>query len=139
LMLIGAVYLALQVLVGVVTLWLVFRGVPLEPGHMTQTVEARAPQLLLASLLFIPMMMPIWFAPALLTFHSMRASHAMRWSVYATLSNIAAFVVFGVLAIGLAILAAIPFGLGFIVLFPTLVAANYASYRDVFIETADET
>jgi uncharacterized membrane protein len=42
------------------------------------------------------------------------------------------FLVYGLIAFGLALIAAIPFGLGFLLLGPVLIAAVYWSYRDIF-------
>jgi uncharacterized membrane protein len=43
--------------------------------------------------------------------------------------------VFGLVYLVLAVVAAIPFGLGFLILFPVTICALYASYREVFGET----
>jgi len=80
----------------------------------------------------LPILMAMWFAPALLVFHDMSAAHAIRWSFYACIANIGAFIVYGVASVGLFILASIPLGLGLIVLIPVLVASTYISYRDIF-------
>lgn len=89
---------------------------------------------LLASL---PILMAMWFAPALLAFQkNMTAAHAVRWSFYACIANLGAFTFYGVISLGLFLLATIPLGLGLIVLIPTLVASTYSSYRDIFVEAA---
>jgi len=74
----------------------------------------------------------LWFAPPLIVFHGMPASHAIRWSVYAALSNAGAMIVYGVILMVLMILAWLPFGLGLFVLLPVLVISTYTSYRDIF-------
>jgi hypothetical protein len=43
-----------------------------------------------------------------------------------------AFLVYGVLCLVLALLASIPFGLGWLVFVPVLVASAYAGYNDIF-------
>jgi uncharacterized membrane protein len=87
-------------------------------------------------LLSVPLLMAVWFAPALLAFQPMSARHAIRWSFYACLSNIGAFLVYGLASVALTVLAAIPIGLGLILLIPTMVASTYSMYRDIFVEDA---
>ena len=41
----------------------------------------------------------LWFAPPLIAFHGMSATHAIRWSVYAALSNLGAMLVYGARAL----------------------------------------
>lgn len=74
----------------------------------------------------------LWFAPALVIFQHMAPVDALKTSFAASLKNIVAFLVFGALYIVAAILASIPFGLGWIVLVPVLMLAMYVSYKDVF-------
>ena len=51
-----------------------------------------------------------------------------------TLKNVVPFLVFGVIYIVAAIVASIPFGLGWIVLVPVSLLTAYVSYEDVFGE-----
>ncbi len=76
--------------------------------------------------------MALWFAPALVVFDNIAPIEAMKASFAASLKNIIAFVLFGVIYIVLAIVASIPFGLGWIVLIPVLLLTAYTSYKDVF-------
>jgi len=86
--------------------------------------------------LLVPLLMAYWFAPALVVFNNMHAVDAMKLSFAACLRNMVPFLVYGVVTFFLALLAAIPFGLGFLVLVPTITASFYASYKDVFGEQA---
>lgn len=80
----------------------------------------------------------LWFAPAVLAFHDMKAAHAIRWSVYAAMSNLGAMMLYG-LVLTVAMAAAIlPWGLGLMVVIPVMVASTYAGYKDVFEETAGD-
>ena len=74
----------------------------------------------------------LWFAPQLIVFHGMPASHAIRWSVYAALSNIGAMLVYGVLLVAAMLAAWIPLGLGLLVMVPVLAISTYTGYKDVF-------
>ena len=74
----------------------------------------------------------LWFAPQLIVFHGMPASHAIRWSVYAALSNLGAMLVYGTLLMAAMLAAWIPLGLGLLVMVPVLAISTYTGYRDVF-------
>jgi uncharacterized membrane protein len=74
----------------------------------------------------------LWFAPPLIAFHQMSTAHAMRWSVYAALSNLGAMIVYGACLLGLFFLGAIPWLLGMLVVVPMMVISTFIGYRDVF-------
>jgi uncharacterized membrane protein len=76
--------------------------------------------------------MAFWFAPALVVLDGMEPIAALKASFDASLANIMPFLVYGLVYIGLAIVASIPFGLGWLVLAPMLVGTCYASWRQVF-------
>ena len=80
--------------------------------------------------------MAIWFAPTLILFDNVQAIDAMKQSFAACLKNIVPFLIYGVIAFVLNIIAAIPFGLGYLVLLPVLVCSLYMSYKDIFGATA---
>jgi uncharacterized membrane protein len=73
-----------------------------------------------------------WFAPALVTLSRAAPVEALTSSFRAAAANIGAIVVFVLIFFGLAIVASIPFGLGWLVLGPVFVGASYASWREVF-------
>jgi hypothetical protein len=74
----------------------------------------------------------LWFAPALLAFHEMSAVYAIRWSIYAALSNVSAMVVYGLVLTIVFAAAILPWGAGLIIAVPVMLASTYAGYRDVF-------
>lgn len=76
--------------------------------------------------------MAIWFAPALVVFRNMAPIDAAKASFAASLKNVMAFLVFGAIYIVAAIVASIPFGLGWLVLVPLLALCAYLSYKEVF-------
>lgn len=90
--------------------------------------------LLIALALLVPVMMAMWFAPALIVFDKCNAVDAMKQSFAACLRNIVPFLIYGVIAFVLNIVAAIPFGLGYLVLVPVLACSLYAGYKDIFAE-----
>lgn len=76
----------------------------------------------------------LWFVAPLLAFNKMSAWHAVRWSVYASLSNLVPLTVFGLLMLLLFLAALLTGGLGLVIALPLLAIANYTSYRRVFTE-----
>jgi uncharacterized membrane protein len=74
----------------------------------------------------------LWFAPPLIALHDMSMSHAMRWSLYAALSNIGAMVVYGLALFALFFAALIPWALGLVVVIPMMAISTYIGYREVF-------
>jgi len=84
-------------------------------------------------LLLVPLIMAYWFAPVLTAFHGVPGLVAMKQSFFACLKNIGPFLVYGVISMILLVIAAIPFGLGLLVMIPTMIASLYISYKDVFV------
>jgi uncharacterized membrane protein len=89
--------------------------------------------ILLSMLLFIPLIMAFWFAPALVVRHDLPALEAMRLSFLGCLRNILPFLVYGLILIPLSIVALIPLGLGLLVLSPVVIGSVYAGYRDIYL------
>ena len=81
-------------------------------------------------------MMAYIFAPALIVMHDVTAVEAMKLSFTGCLRNILPFLLYGLVAMLLGIIAAIPFGLGFLVLMPVLTASIFAAYRQIFTESS---
>jgi uncharacterized membrane protein len=76
--------------------------------------------------------MALWFGPALVVFRNIQPVDALRHSALAILKNWLPFLVYGLIGIVAAIVASIPFGLGWILLVPVTMLTMYVSYRDVF-------
>ncbi len=89
---------------------------------------------LIGMALTVPIAMAVWFAPALVVFDNLPALDAMKASFSACWRNMLPFLLYGIVAFVLALVAAIPFGLGMLVLMPTLIASVYTGYRDIFAE-----
>jgi uncharacterized membrane protein len=82
----------------------------------------------------LPVFMAMWFAPPLVVFHQQGAVEAMKNSFFACLKNIVPFLLYSVILFVAAIVASIPFGLGWLVLGPVIAASLYTGYRDLFFE-----
>jgi uncharacterized membrane protein len=91
---------------------------------------------LLFLLLYLPLVMAVWFAPALVVLQGAEPWAAMKRSFAGSLKNILPFLIYGVVGIVLAIVATIPLLLGWLVLGPVTVASVYASYCDIFEQPA---
>jgi uncharacterized membrane protein len=89
--------------------------------------------LLVGSLLVIPLMMAYFFAPALVVLDGLSATAAMRLSFAGCLKNVLPFLLYGLIGLVLFVLAAIPFGLGLLIMVPAFVASVYAAYQDIYV------
>jgi uncharacterized membrane protein len=84
--------------------------------------------LILATLLF----MAFFYAVPLIIFADVAPVAALQSSLSASLRNVWAVSVFGLVYLVAGFVAAIPFGLGFLVLIPVTIATIFASYQSVF-------
>ena len=77
----------------------------------------------------------IWFIPPLVAFHDLSPISALIKGFAACAHNAGTFAVFGFTMAVLHLIAALPAGLGLIILLPVVIGALHASYRDVFSES----
>ena len=82
--------------------------------------------------LMVPLMMAVYFAPALVVFHNVAPLEAMKASFFGCLKNIVPFLIYGIVLFVLGIVAVIPLGLGLLVLRPVMFGSVYASYVGIF-------
>ena len=135
---VGVLYMAAMLVVTLVVLMLgggsiaggLMMGRPLGIGLAFGGVMLA---MLLSLALSVPLLMALWFAPALVFFNNMAPLPALKASFNACLKNTLAFIVYGLIVLVLMFFAALPVGLGFLVLVPVLCGSIYASYRDVFV------
>jgi hypothetical protein len=140
LLVLGALLLAAGVLIGVVgglfgfgaALGIFAGGAGQSAGTIFAALGAGLFGVLLMLIVALLVGMAIWFAPALVVFGDVAPVAAMKASFDACLKNMLPMLVYGVLYVIAAIIASIPFGLGWIVLLPVLILTAYTSYRDVF-------
>jgi hypothetical protein len=137
---VGAIYLVATMVIALVVGVATGVGMVTMMGGGAETDPAAAAGalagVLLAALVMLALMLPvimgIWFAPALVVFHQRSALDAMKESFTGCLRNIVPFLVYGVIAMVLSILASIPMALGWLVLGPVLAASIYTAYRDIY-------
>jgi uncharacterized membrane protein len=137
---VGIIYLAITVAVALVAglatgagVWALLGG-GADPASVAGAGVTVLLALLIMLALLLPVFMALWFAPALVMFHGQPATEAMKASFVACLKNIVPFLLYSVVVLLLAMVASIPFGLGWLVLGPVLAASLYTGYRDIFFE-----
>ncbi len=138
---IGGIYLIGQVLIvgvvmmigGAVMTDMLFYGKRVDESELMAVMDNMLSATLVALLLSLPLMMAAWFSPLLVAFHDMPPVLAMKRSFYACLRNFIPFQLYGFTLIILAVLASLPWGLGLIILIPTIFTSIYASYKDIFL------
>jgi uncharacterized membrane protein len=137
---IGAIYLVASIVialvVGLVTgagiFALMSGGRDPSAGQAAGAVMGMMLAVLIMFALLLPVWMAIWFAPALVVLNQRGAVEAMKESFWGCLKNIIPMLVYSVILFVAAIIAAIPLGLGWLVLGPVLAGSLYASYRDIY-------
>jgi uncharacterized membrane protein len=147
LMTVGAVQLLGTLLIGQVMLGMGFDPQAFmkaaqsqkDPAEVQAILNQATPALLTGMLLFTPLIMATWFAPALILFGGARPATALGVSLKAVTRNWAAMLLNG-LALGLVlfIAALVPLLLGLLVAMPVLFGSLYASYQAIFAVWADE-
>jgi hypothetical protein len=140
LVVLGALLLAATIVIGVVVGALgigamggmITGGAHNSVGGMMAAAGTGIFALLVALVLGFAVALAMWFAPALVVFRDMPPVDALKASVSASLKNVGPFVIYGLLYIVAAIVASIPFGLGWIVLVPIVLLTVYVSYKDIY-------
>lgn len=135
---VGAIYLGAAVVIAlVVGLATGASMFAMMSGSGEAATPAAALTVLLAFLimlaLLLPVIMAVWFAPALVMFHDKPAVEAMKESFAGCLRNIVPFLVYGVVMMVFGVIASIPLGLGWLVLGPVLCTSFYTSYKDIYL------
>lgn len=103
-------------------------GKLMDPGAESKSLL----ELLILMAAVLPLVMAYWFAPPLVLFHDLKAQDAMKLSFLACMRNLLPFLIYGIASALLLVVAMIPFGLGLLVMIPTMTASLYASYKDIF-------
>lgn len=104
-----------------------------SPEVLNSHLERVMPALWMALLILLPVSMASWFAPALILFDAFSAGRALWWSLWTVLTNALSMLLFALLLGGGWLLALIiPYGIGFMLLLPLLMAATYVGYRMIF-------
>lgn len=89
--------------------------------------------LLLMMAALVPLLMAYFFAPALVAVARLEPLTAMRLSFIGCLRNMLPFLLYGLVALIMMIVAALPLMLGFLILTPVLICSMYLAFEDVFV------
>lgn len=84
--------------------------------------------------LSIPLYMAVWFSYPLIVLNDFTVGQALKTSFFVCLKNFMPFLIYGIAAFLLAIVASIPVFLGWLLLGPVLLASIYTGYRDIYYE-----
>jgi len=76
--------------------------------------------------------MAFWFAAALVVLRNFEPIAALKASWSASWANVGPFLIYGLLWIVAAVIASIPFFVGWLLLIPLTVLGMYAAYKDIF-------
>jgi uncharacterized membrane protein len=148
LMAVGAVQLLATLLIGKIMLGMGFDAQAVmtaaqsqkDPVEMQAILNQAMPAVLTGLVLFTPLIMATWFAPALILFGGARPATALGVSLKAVARNWAAMLVNGItLGLLLFLAALVPMLLGLLVAMPVLFGSLYASYQAIFAVWADDT
>jgi uncharacterized membrane protein len=147
LMTVGAVQLLASLAIFQVMLGMGFDPVAVREAVQSQSDPAKAqavvneamPAVLTGLLLFTPLIMATWFAPALILFGGARPLTALGVSLKALARNWSAMLVNG-LALGMLLFVAalVPLLLGLLIAMPVMFGSVYAAYQAIFAVWADE-
>lgn len=110
-----------------------------DPAQMQAILNQAMPAALTGLVLFIPLIMATWFAPALILFGGARPATALGVSFRAVARNWAAMLL-NWLALGalLFLAALVPLLLGLLVAMPVVFGSLYAAYQAIFAVWADD-
>jgi uncharacterized membrane protein len=145
LLILGALFLAGMIVILLVGMAIMGTGVAgaILSGNAADLgtlVLAAGASILLGTLVMLALSVPLlaayWFAPALIVMHGVTPVAAMKESFSACLRNFVPFLVYGLIMTVFAILAALPFFLGYLAWIPLAITSTYAAYRDIFTEEA---
>lgn len=79
-----------------------------------------------------------WFVPPLLAFQKMSAMHAIRWSLYAFLSNFGAVFLYGLIMFIMMFAVMFTLGALLVLVLPLMAITNYVGYKAMFVEELPE-
>lgn len=116
------------------TVTMVFQGG--SSGLPTSSIVGLGGALVLFAVLIAPLIAASYFAPTLIVFENRGVLDALKMSFFGSLKNVMPFLIYSVLFLLAAIVATLPFGLGWLILLPVLVTSMYAAYRDIFYSNA---
>jgi hypothetical protein len=105
----------------------------LTPEQAEQILATALPAMMLGTLLFAPLLMATWFAPALVLFENFSTGRSLWWSLWACWMNWRSILLYSLVLGMIGMVALIlPFGLGLLIFVPWTLTSTYAAYEDIF-------
>lgn len=103
------------------------------PGDISpQAADKASVAVLAAGALYIPLVMLMWFAPALVILDEVPGWRALGMSLRACAVNLLPFLLYGLIMSALLLLALMLFLVGLALWVPLAVVTTYVSFRDIF-------
>jgi hypothetical protein len=103
------------------------------PGEISpQAADKASLAVLVAGALYVPLIMTLWFAPALVILDEVPGWRALALSLRACLTNILPFLLYGLIMSALLLVAMMLFLIGLALWVPLAVVTTYVSFRDIF-------
>jgi len=124
--------IGLSVVIGSLASAASFQTMAASPQALASLGTGSLVLLLLCQLLFVPISMAAWLAPALIMLRGAGPLDALRWSLAACRRYLGALTVYGLVGAGLAVLATLMFLLGWLFLLPLIFLSTYAAYDEIF-------
>jgi hypothetical protein len=135
----GAILIGLMILVFFVTIIFVFIGIGITAATEQQTSAAPISVIILLVIgipLFMAAMLIImsvsWFGPPLIALHGLPVGEALKMSLLGLKRNVLPILIFSFFMSILFVLSVFTFYIGLLVVIPVLMAASYASWKDVY-------
>lgn len=111
----------------------------LSPEATKLALDRSLPAVLLGLVLYTPLLMATWFAPALILYRDFSPLNALWWSLWTCFVNWRPILYYS-LIMGLigAVAMLIPFGLGLLVFLPWAMTSTYIAYTQQFVAVRAE-
>ena len=109
-------------------------GIGAEPDFSAINWPSFLIRILIYFALIMPVIMAVWFAPALIVLHNHDVLDAMKLSFHGCIKNILPFLVYGLVATFWMILGSIPLGLGLLIVIPMLYASLFVAYKEIYVD-----
>jgi len=138
LLMLGGIYLLVQALFIFISLSLVGGSIMMaasETGNVdpvAMMTSGMVLSMLLVFLVFLTVLLGFVYATPLIMLDNMAPVESIKASYQACFKNILPLLVFGLIYLLLAFIAALPFLLGFLILIPVSILAVYCSYKSIF-------
>jgi hypothetical protein len=110
----------------------------LSPEDARAALDQSLPAVLVGLLLYTPLLMATWFAPALVVFRDFSPVNALWWSLWTCFANWRPILLYSLAMGGVAMLAMLlPFGLGLLVFLPWAMTSTYIAFAQQFVASRD--